>query len=173
MKQIISVIMMLVLIAGTGSCKYAPSATEKKVDENATQQLIDKYKGEEGFDVMSFGGLALGMMKIMANATSEGEDDGLDIFDGIRKFVILESYDASADMRKAFNEDVAELLENASKLMEVKDDGCKVEIYGALSMDGETISDVVIYMPEEASFICFFGNIRTKDIGAVMEMTNE
>ena len=68
---------------------------------------------------------------------------------------------------------MAELLKDASKIMEVKDDGDKVEIYGTLSNDGERISDVVLYMPEESSFVCFFGNIRTKDIGAVMEMTNE
>ena len=119
----------------------------------------------------SFGGLALGLVKMAANASSDAED--LDILDGIRNFVVVEYYDAAADKKAAFNEEMAELLKDASKIMEVKDDGDKVEIYGTLSKDGERISDVVLYMPEESSFVCFFGNIRTKDIGAVMEMTNE
>ena len=171
MKQIISVIMLIILVAGTGSCKSAPAASERKVETGATQQLINKYKGEEGFEVMSFGGLALGLVKMAANASSDAED--LDILDGIRKFVVVEYYDAAADKKESFNKELAELLKDASKIMEVKDDGDKVEIYGTLSVDGERISDVVIYIPEESSFLCFLGNIRTKDIGAVMEMTNE
>ena len=171
MKHIISVIMLVVLIAGTGSCKSAPAATEKNVETGATQQLINKYKGEEGFEVMSFGGLALGLVKMAANASSDAED--LNILDGIRNFVVVEYYDAAADKKAAFNEEMAELLKDASKIMEVKDEGDKVEIYGTLSGDGERISDVVIYIPEESSFLCFFGNIRTKDIGAMMQMANE
>ena len=171
MKQIISIILLVFMIAVTGSCKSAPAASGGKVETGATQQLINKYKGEEGFEVMSFGGLALGLVKMAANASSDAED--LNILDGIRNFVVVEYYDAAADKKAAFNEEMAELLKDASKIMEVKDDGDKVEIYGTLSKDGERISDVVLYMPEESSFVCFFGNIRTKDIGAVMEMTNE
>ena len=100
MKHIISVIMLVVLIAGTGSCKSAPAASEKKVETGATQQLINKYKGEEGFDVMSFGGLALGLVKMAANASSDAED--LNILDGIRNFVVVEYYDAAADKKAAF-----------------------------------------------------------------------
>ena len=171
MKQIISIILLVFMIAVTGSCKSAPAASVEKVETGAMQQLINKYKGEEGFEVTSFGGLALGLVKMAANASSDAED--LDILDGIRKFVVVEYYDAASDKKTAFNEDVAELLKDASKIMEVKDDGDKVEIYGTLSGDGERISDVVIYVPEESSFLCFFGNVRTKDIGAMMEMTNE
>ena len=173
MKQFISVIMLVILIAGTGSCKSAPAASERKVETSATQHLINKYKDETGFEVMSFGGLALGLVKMAANASSDAEDDGLDIFEGIRKFIVVEYYDAAADKKAAFNEDVAELLKDASKIMEVKDAGDKVEIYGTLSKDGDRISDVVIYIPEESSFLCFFGSVRTKDFGAMMEMTNE
>ena len=171
MKQIISIILLVFMIAVTGSCKSAPAASGGKVETGAMQHLINKYKGEEGFEVMSFGGLALGLVKMAANASSDAED--LNILDGIRNFVVVEYYDAATDKKAAFNEEMAELLKDASKIMEVKDDGDKVEIYGTLSKDGERISDVVLYMPEESSFVCFFGNIRTKDIGAVMEMTNE
>ena len=171
MKQIISLIMLVVLTAGTWGCKSAPAASGAKVEAGAMQQLINKYQGEDGFEVMSFGGLALGLVKMAANTSSDSED--LDILDGIRKFVVVEYYDAAADIKDAFNEDVAELLKDASKIMEVKDEGDKVEIYGTLSGDGERISDVVIYIPEESSFLCFFGNIRTKDIGAMMQMANE
>ena len=171
MKQIISIFLLVFMIAVTGSCKSAPAASGEKVETGAMQQLINKYNGEDGFEVMSFGGLALGLVKMAANASSDAE--GLDILDGIRKFVVVEYYDAAADKKIAFNEDVTELLKDASKIMEVKEAGDKVEIYGTLSKDGERISDVVLYMPEESSFVCFFGNIRIKDIGAVMEMTNE
>lgn len=171
MKQIISIFLLVFMIAVTGGCKSAPAASVEKVETGAMQQLINKYNGEDGFEVMSFGGLALGLVKMAANASSDTED--LDILDGIRKFVVVEYYDAAADKKIAFNEDVAELLKDASKIMEVKDEGDKVEIYGTLSHDGERISDVVLYMPDESSFLCFFGNVRTKDIGAMMQMADE
>ena len=88
MKQIISIILLVFMIAVTGSCKSAPAASGGKVETGATQQLINKYKGEEGFEVMSFGGLALGLVKMAANALSEAEVR--DSLDGMRKFVGVE-----------------------------------------------------------------------------------
>ena len=65
------------MIAVTGSCKSAPAASGGKVETGAMQHLINKYKGEEGFEVMSFGGLALGLVKMAANASSDAEERDL------------------------------------------------------------------------------------------------
>ena len=98
------------------------------------------------------------------------EKEALDILDGIHKFVAVEYYGASADMKAAFNREMSELLRNAEKIMEVKDSGDSVDIYGTMSKDGDRINDIIIHVPEDCTFVCFFGNIRTEDLGDIVKM---
>lgn len=170
MKKLISIIMLVVVTAGTG-ISQAAAATDK--DEVA--DLVRKYEGKEGFEVISFGNLSMGLVKLVANLSAESQEDkeALDILDGINKFVIVEYEEASPERKKAFNKEMSAILKDAEKMIEIKDGGDSVDIYGTLSKDGEKITDVIIHIPEDCTFVCFFGNIRTEDLGDVVKMANE
>lgn len=168
MKKLISIIMLVVMTAGTG---ISQAATDK--DEVAG--LIRKYEGKEGFEIISFGNLSMGLLKLMANFSAESQEDKevLDILDGINKFVVVEYEEASPERKMAFNKEMSAILKDAEKMIEIKDGGDSVDIYGTLSKDGEKIIDVIIHIPEDCTFVCFFGNIRTEDLGDVVKMANE
>ena len=170
MKKLISIIMLVVVTAGTG-ISQAAAATDK----DGVAGLIRKYEGKEGFEVISFGNLSMGLVKLVANFSAESQEDreALDILDGINKFVVVEYEEASPERKKAFNKEMSAILKDAEKMIEIKDGGDSVDIYGTLSKDGKKISDVIIHIPEDCTFVCFFGNIRTEDLGDVVKMANE
>lgn len=170
MKKLITFIMLVVVTAGTGISQAAAAK-----DKDGIADLIRKYEGSEGFEIISFGSFPMGLVKLMANAAADCPEDreALDILDGIHKFAVVEYAGASAERKSAFNKDMSVLLKDAEKMIEVKDEGDSVDIYGTLSDDGKKISDVIIHIPEDCTFVCFFGNIRTEDLGDVVKMANE
>ena len=173
MKKIISVIMLAVMTAGTVVCQAA--AHKDKVNPSAIVALVEKYEGKEGFETVTFGNLAVSLVKLIANATALTPEDkaALDVMDGISKFIAVEYQGASASEKASFNKEVTALLGDAEKIVEVKDAGDSVDIYGTLSKDGEKIRDIIIHVPEESSLVCIFGTVDIKNLGAVIETTNE
>lgn len=165
--------MFAVLLAAPVGCKSP--ANKVKVDADSTEKLVSRYAGKEGFEVMSFGGMAMGLMKMVANVTAESAEDkeALNVLSGISKLVVVEYEGASDSDKQDFRKEAALLFEGAEKIMEVNDSGEKVEIYGTLSNDGEKISNVIINVPEECSMICFFGNVNLKDLGMLKEVVDE
>jgi len=124
---------------------------------------------------LTFGNLAVGLVKMMANATAQTPEDkaALDVLSGIRKFVAVEYGDASASAKASFDKEISALLAGAEKIVEVKDGGDSVDIYGVLSKNGDKISDIIIHVPKESSIVCIFGTLDIKDLGTVMNTTNE
>ena len=172
MKKIISIILLIVVMAGTGISQAAAPAG--KVDSEAMTALISKYQNKDGFTIMSVGGVALGFIKMLADATAESKEDkeALDILDGIRKFVIVEYADASDEKKAAFDKDLSELLKDADKLIEVKENGDNLDIYGTISKDGKRIQDFIINAQNGHSVICIFGSIKIEDLGGVMDVAS-
>ena len=173
MKKIISVIMLAVMTSGTVVCQAA--AHKDKVNPSAIVALVEKYEGKEGFETVTFGNLAVSLVKLIANATALTPEDkaALDVMDGISKFIAVEYQGASASEKASFNKEVTALLGDAEKIVEVKDAGDSVDIYGTLSKDGEKIRDIIIHVPEESSLVCIFGTVDIKDLGTVINTTNE
>lgn len=173
MKKIIAMVMLVVMTAGTGIIHA--SAQKGMIDSTAILKVVRKYQGEEGFETVTFGNLAVGLVKLVANAAAETPEDkaALDIMDGINKFVAVEYYDAEASVKASFNKEISALLAGAEKIVEVKDDGDSVDIYGTLSKDGEKIRDIIIHVPEESSILCIFGTVDINDLGKVMKAADE
>ena len=159
------------MTAGAGIVQV--SAANYKLNEADLAKVIAKYENEEGFETMTFGSLSMGLIKLIANATASKEDKkALDILSGINKFVIVEYEDAPSAKKAAFNKEVSALLSGVEKIVEVKESGDSVDIYGSLSMDGERIENVVIHVSDGGSLVCFFGSVKTSDLGELAAMRN-
>ena len=159
------------MTAGAGIVQA--SAANDKLNEADLAKVIAKYENEEGFETMTFGSLSMGLIKLIANATASKEDkQALDILSGINKFVIVEYEDAPSAKKAAFNKEVSALLSGVEKIVEVKESGDSVDIYGSLSKDGERIENVVIHVSDGGSLVCFFGSVKTSDLGELAAMRN-
>jgi len=92
--------------------------------------------------------------------------------DGVKKFVVVDYDDASQKVKDEFNAKVARILEKSEILMEAKDDGDLVKIYGNTSEGGKKVSDLVIYVPNDGALICISGTVDMDDINGIMNTTN-
>lgn len=163
--------MLVFMTAGAGVVKV--SAANDRLNEADLAKVIAKYENEDGFETMTFGSLSLGLIKLIANATASKEDkQALDVLSGINKFVIVEYEDAPSAKKAAFNKEVSALLSGVEKIVEVKESGDSVDIYGSLSKDGEKIENVVIHVSDGGSLVCFFGSVKTSDLGELAAMRN-
>ena len=172
MKKMISVILLVFMTAGIGMIQV--SASDRKLDAADLSSLISSYENKEGFEIVKFGNLSMWLVRMMANATASEEDKkALDVFKGINKFVVVEYGDAPSVEKETFSKDISALLDGVEKIMEVKDSGDSVDIYGTLSKDGEKIENVVIHASDGYSLICFFGTVNVKDLGEIAKMSNE
>jgi len=169
MKRIIFAVLMLTFLMPSAS------AGERKFKTRDVIRLVNEFKSEEGFDVVSVGSFGLGLVKMVAKLEADDEEDrqALKLLDNINKVVVVEYEEASDADRKAFDSRLGHILENAEKVLEVKEDGENLNIYGTSADDGGSIDDLMIYVQEDCALICILGSVSMEDIASLVEMTNE
>lgn len=172
MKKIIAILLLAAFALGMAVPDAGAAARKKKVNSGAVAGLVREYTFYEGFDVVSVGGLGLGLVKMIGRRVAETEEEkaAFDLFDGIRKVIVVDYMAAGQDKIASFNRKMSGLLEGAEKIVEVRDDGENLDIYGMTSDDGNRIEDVIVFIPEECSLICLFGNINSQNVIELIEM---
>lgn len=175
MKRIIAILLLVVFACGQGIPEAGAATRSKKVNPGDVASLVRTYNLYEGFDVVSVGGLGLSLVKLIGRHAVETAEEkaALDLIGGIRKIVVVEYEDASMDRKASFNRKMTGLLENAEKIVEVKEDGDTVNIYGMTSDDGEKIDDVIVFIPEECTLVCLFGSISSQKVVELIELEME
>lgn len=130
--------------------------------------LAHEYSRKDGFEVISVGKILLNALGAAARIEADEEDRAaLDAFKGIRKLTVVDFEDASGPDKASFCNRVDKLLQGMELILEAKDSGDVVKIYGR--DDGSKLHDIIIYCPEEA-LICVNGSIAMEDIGRLMEV---
>ena len=189
MRKIITISLIIVLTAGAGltSCSASTGKKEaetaatikkgaeyKNTNSGAVTDLIREYNLTEGFEAVSVGGLGLGLIRMIANASMDEEERAaLELMDELRRIVVLDYEDADSSKRESFTRRMTDILDRAEKIMEVKDEGDILNIYGTCADDGDSIDDLVIFSPGDCSLICLFGSISSQKVADLIEMAND
>ncbi len=174
MKKFLAILMTVAVMA-SATVDASAARKQPKVKSAAVVNMVKTYNHEDGFNVVSVGSLGLGLVKMIANAAAETEEDraAVDVLSGLSKVFVLEYEDASQAKKDAFNAKMDNLLSNAEKILEVKDDGETVNIYGTSSEDGDRIEDLIIFVPDECALVCLFGSISAEKIAVAVSMNDE
>ena len=169
MKNIIFVILGLWLTAC--SC----IAENKHVNTSNVINTIGEYKDVSGVQVISAGKLILGLGKFAAKLSVDSEEEraALEILNGIDKVVVLNYEDAAEAQKNELNARFSNLFNQTETILEVKEDGATVNIYGTSVNEGESIDDLMIFIPEEYTLICILGSISADKVGELIKIANE
>ena len=169
MKRIIFVILSLWLTA------FASFAADRNIDTRNIISTISEYKHVSGVHVISVGRLGLGLAKMVANLSAESEEEraALEILNGINKVVVVNYEEATAAKQKELNSKLSRLLNKAEKILEVKDEEDTVNIYGTSVNGGESVDDLMIFIPEDYTLICVLGSISAERIADIIKIANE
>ena len=169
MKKIIFSVLSLWLTAC--SC----IAENKHVNTNNVINTIGEYKDVSGVQVISVGKLILGLGKFAAKLSVDSEEEkaALEILNGIDKVVVINYEDAAEAQKNELNARFSDLFNQAETILEVKEDGATVKIYGTSVNEGESIDDLMIFIPEEYTLICVLGSISADKVGELIKIANE
>ena len=170
MKRIIFVMLMI-----AASLTGTEVSGKGRVDSGAVLGLVRTYNPEPGFEVISVGRLGLGLAKLVmsAEALDEEERATLELLRDINKVVVVNYDGVDSTKRKAFSTNLVQILDKAEKILEVKEEGEAVNIYGTSVNGGESIDDLMIFIPEDCTLVCILGSISAERIADLIEKANE
>ena len=137
------------------------------------RSLVSSFKGTEGFDIVDLGGPAMLLLKAAARAEVDDPEDraAMDLFHSLKRLTVVDFSEAAPEKREKFLRKLDRILEGEEVLMEARDGGEKVAIYGLTSKDGSRIDDIIIRADD--ALISVRGSIRTDQIEALMKQASK
>ena len=179
MKRIIFIMLMMAGVVCGVSASGTPAPGAEAADRGKANTrdvigLVRNYNHHEGFEVLSVGKLGISLVHMIANANAdEDEKAALGILRDINKVVVVSYDEADEAKQQAFNARMGKVLDGAEKILEVKDEGETVNIYGTSVNGGESIDDLMIFIPEDCTLVCILGSISAERIADLIEKANE
>ena len=174
MKRIIFVMLMMAGIVCGTSASVAEAAYRGKASTRDVISLVRNYNHHEGFEIVSVGKLGISLAHMIANANAdEDEKAALGILRDLNKIVVVNYDEADEAKQQAFNARIGKVLDGAEKILEVKDEEETVNIYGTSVNGGESIDDLMIFIPEDCTLVCILGSISAERIADLIEKANE
>lgn len=154
---------LVALILATATLKASPQ--KDKVALDRLSSVIAECSDMPGFDVVSVGRIGTSALKSVIRLGSWSEKGGEDarkvmnIIKDIKKIAVVD-YDDCCDADKArFTRKIERLLKDDCLVMEARDGGDVMKIYGVLDEKTDRIDNFVMYAPADCSLICLFGSI--------------
>lgn len=132
---------IITLFLALATCLGAWAGNPAKIES-----LVGQYKGHLGFEVVTLGRVGMNMLRsaaILSGDLDRDEREALKHLSGIKKIVAVDFDDASFTTRASFTEKLEKILAGMELLVEMRDDGDTVRIYGI--DDGSYIRDCVLY----------------------------
>ena len=163
MKKILITLMML-LSLGTVALAGEPN--------RQLRNLVSDYRGTQGFDVVELGGVSLSLLKAAAKTAAKTPEDreALRLFNGLKRLTIVDFSEAEPEVKDKFLRKVNRILRSGEMLLEAKDGGETVRIYGTSSDDGNLLEDVALLAGEALIFVR--GSIRADQVAALMKQAD-
>ena len=127
--------------------------------------LVNEFRDEPGVEVVDLGGVALGLLRatIRTQARNEQDQKALDVLRSIKRLTVLDFSGAAQSVKDRFLRKAKRILASEEMLLEAKDGGETVRIYGLSSDDGNLLEDVIILA--EDALISVKGRIRIDQVG--------
>ena len=134
--------------------------------------LVNDFRDQPGFEVVEMGPVALGLIRAAARGEVKNDDDrkALQVFKDIKRLTILDFSDADAAHKEKFLRKAKRILADEEMLMEAKDDGETVRIYG-LSNVSDILEDVIILAGD--ALISVHGKIRADLVGELINQAEK
>ena len=132
--------------------------------------IVKQYSHREGFEVMNLGRLLVGTLRAAALLDSDMDEEdraALNAFSRVNRLVVVDFEDASEADKTSFRRKVEKVLDKMELIMEAKDSGETIRIYGI--QDDTNLKDVILYS-SDGTLLSVSGSIDLEHIGELMEM---
>ena len=168
MKRLIPFIILLLLPLG--------ARAEKTVSKAKLDSFFEDARRFEGVEFVKLGRVATAALKstIRLSVACDGDADEdtrhfFSLMRGVTKIAILDYDDCSAEDKNFLTGRLSGLFEGSELLVEMRDEGETMQIYGVVDESGDTVRDFVLYNPSGCALICIFGKMSMKALSQMME----
>ena len=135
--------------------------------------LVNDFRDQPGFEVVDMGPVALGLIRAAARGEVKTEDDrkALQVFKDIKRLTILDFSDAEASRKEKFLRKAKRVLADEEMLLEAKDGGETVRVYGLSNAAGDILEDIILLADD--ALISVRGKIRADLIGELVNQAEK
>lgn len=167
-KFIIAFLIMLASIGATARDRQNGVRLER------LNSVISEYRHSEGFDVVNVGRFGTYCIKTLVRfgAFMDSDEDTKAFYNlvrNVKKFAVVDYGECAPYVKDEFSGKVANILSDEYLIMEVKDDGDLVKIYGVVDDKTDKLSNFVLSVPSDGTLICLFGSIPMSALSSVMD----
>ena len=161
------ILVTLVMLLSLGTAALAGNQNTQ------LRNLVSSFKGTEGFEVVDIGGIGMSLLKAAAKSAAETPEDreALKLFNGLKRLTVVDFSDAAPEVREKFLRKAKRILEKGEMLMEAKDDGETVRIYGTSSADGALLHDIALLAGDALIFVR--GTVPMDQVGELMKQADK
>ncbi len=161
------ILVTLVMLLSLGTAALAGNQNTQ------LRNLVSSFKGTEGFEVVDIGGIGMSLLKAAARTAAETPEDreALKLFNGLKRLTVVDFSDAAPETREKFLRKAKRILEKGEMLMEAKDDGETVRIYGTSSADGALLHDIALLAGDALIFVR--GTVPMDQVGELMKQADK
>lgn len=137
---------------------------QQRTSNKELEILVNQISRTQGVEVVKLGSLGTGLLRRaikagMDDVTDPQEKEMLKALMGIKKISVIDYSSCDESLSSKFNRKIEKVLDPNNLLIDVKDDGDSMKIYGFVSEDESTVKDFVLHSSSENSLICLFGTI--------------
>ena len=156
MKKYLLILLLLLPLTASAA------RPQKKVSQREVASIVSEFRHCDGVEVMRLGWLGTALVKGVAVHIDDEDGDMREIRQALRgiKGVAIMSYeDASEEVRSKIERRLNRAMKGRELLMEAKDNGEYVQIFGVMDDARGTVRDFVMHVPSSSALICLFGSI--------------
>lgn len=164
MKKYLLILLLLLPLTASAA------RPQKRVSQRELSSIVSEFRHCDGVEVMRLGRLGTALVKGVAVHVDDNDDDLREIrqaLRGIKGVTVMEYESAAPEVRERVNRRLSSILGKREILMEVKDDGEKVQIFGVLDDATGLVRDIVFHSPSDCALICMFGSLPLDVIGKI------
>ena len=161
----------LLLIAILLPLTASAARPAKRVSRSEMTSIISDFRHYDGVEVVKVGWLGTALVKGLARHVDDDDADMrtlLQTLRGIKGVTVVDYDDADPAVRERLNKKIERALSRCELLMEARDDGSAMQLFGVVDDAKGTVRDLVIHTPGDNALICLFGTVSMDAVGKLM-----
>jgi hypothetical protein len=143
----------------------------KRVSRSEVASIVSDFRRYEGVEVVKMGWLGTALFKGLARHMDDQDADMQmlrKLLRGLRNVTVLEYEGADPDVRARLDRRIARALGRSELLMEARDGGTGMQLFGIVDDATGMVHDLVMRAPDDCTLICLFGSIPMDAVGQLM-----
>ena len=166
MKKYLFLLLLLLPLAASAA------RPAKGISRSEVAGIVSEFRHYDGVEVIRLGRLGTAAVKGAVRLAGAGDPDireALTMMKGLKSLTVLKYDDCAPAVRERLNRRIGRALDKGELLMEAREGGTAMQIFGIVDDETGTARDFVIHAPADNALICLFGTLSLDTLAKITE----